>query len=157
MVHTLADFNRTLPRMTGRVGLDSLLHGTSSQRKRDPKLSPQLQTMRSDFDEGLSPATYCFSAGVASVAWGGIRKCRRNQSFKRCATTMRRKDPKGRRDIARRKWAARLMTCHKPVLFLRMRRNPLITPRKPSIGFLGWAAPRRPVWPSPPATAITGY
>src|SRR5258705_8399330 len=97
MVHALAGLNPTLPRRIGRVGLGTPIRGSRiPEGKRDPKFLPQSPDVSSPNSMWIiTPAARCFSSGAASVARGGIRKSQRNQSFKRYATDMRRKDLKG--------------------------------------------------------------
>ena len=103
MVHSLAGLNPTLPAWIGRVG------PTANPIQNCPHNARTFETMWI-----FPPAMCVFLLGAAAVARGRIRKSQRNQSSKRYATDMRRKDLKsgGPARLARKN-----MTCHKPVLF----------------------------------------
>src|SRR5205085_7394200 len=84
MVHSLAGLNPTLPAWIGRVG------PTANPIQNCPHNARTFETMWI-----FPPAMCVFLLGAAAVARGRIRKSQRNQSFKRYATAVRRKDLRG--------------------------------------------------------------
>ena len=118
MVHTLVGLNPTLPHRIGRVGLATPIRGITIPQEAQSKILAT--TLGRSSRCGYSLPRRVFSSGAAAVARGRIRKSQRNQSFKRYATAVRRKDLKA--GCNRPGDSPQERSCHKQALF----------PRKPT-------------------------